>query len=263
MAAVHYSFCPMAEEAGDPVNQYFAAIRSLLDAIDLAQIRAAGTLIATALESGGIIHTFGSGHSWLLAQEVFHRAGGLVAVNPLLDPRLGFSQGVIEGTAFERKLDAADELASAAGFAAGDIGIVISNSGRNALPIELALRMKAAGMKVIALTSLDHSRSTASRHPAGRRLFEVADQVLDNHCPPGDAAIHIAGMPVAMGPLSTLAGAALLHATMIEAAQQLAVRGKPPSVFISANVGQSPVEDLRAQLALYARRIRYYRPGGR
>jgi uncharacterized phosphosugar-binding protein len=253
----------MAADRPDPVDSYFAAIRALLNSIDLAQIRAAGSLVAAALESGGVVHTFGSGHSWLLAQELFYRAGGLVAVTTFLDDRLGFARGALEGTEFERRADAADELAAAAEFVAGDLGIVISNSGRNALPIEMALRMKAANMKVIALTSIAHSTSATSRHPSGSRLFEIADLVLDNHCPPGDAVIQIAGVPAAMGPLSTIAGAAVLHATMIEAARQLTARGKPPSVFVSANVGEATETNLRLQIAPYAPRIRYYRTDGR
>lgn len=252
----------MSKDKDDPVDQYFGKIQSILSSIDFTQIRMAGALVAGALDSGGIIHTFGSGHSLLLAQEVFYRAGGLVAVNPILDPRLGFERGALEGTAFERDPESAGELSKAAGFKPGDVGIVISNSGRNALPIEIAIRMKVVGMKVIVLTSLQHTHSVPSRHPSGRRLFEIADQVLDNHCPPGDASLHLSGLSSAMGPVSTISGAAILHATLIEAAHQLALRGRPPSVFVSANVSQSSAENVEAQIAPYAARIRFYRPGG-
>ncbi len=245
----------------DPVDQYFRAIRTVLDSIDFTQLRAAGTLIAAALDSGGIIHTFGSGHSWLLSQEVFCRAAGLVAINPILDSRLGFEYGALEGTEFERSIEAAEELSKLAGFEANDVGIVISNSGRNALPIEIAMRMKAAGMKVIAMSSMQHSRSVPSRHASGRRLFEIADLILDNHCPPGDASVQLVSLPAPMGPLSTISGAAILHATLIEAARQLAVRGRPPSVFVSANVDDASAGDVKAQIAPYARRIRYYHLG--
>jgi uncharacterized phosphosugar-binding protein len=247
----------------DPLEAYFASAKVLLEALDLSAMRQAASLISAALERGGILHVIGTGHSSLLAQEIFYRAGGLVAVNPILDVRLGFERGATESTEFERSFEVASELASSAGFEARDAGIVISNSGRNALPVEMALRMKAAGMKVIALTSLAHSRASASRHPSGKRLFEVADCVLDNHCPPGDASVEIPGLPAKMGPLSTIAGATILHGMLIEAARQLAAQGKPPAVLVSANVGAGAVKDLKNQLAPYSSRIRYYRPGGR
>jgi uncharacterized phosphosugar-binding protein len=253
----------MLQGAEDPLEAYFASIRALLKSLDLACVRQAAEVIAAALEGGGIVHAFGTGHSSLLAQEIFYRAGGLVAVNPILNVRLGFENGATESTEFERSPEAASELVRSAGFERGDIGIVISNSGRNALPVEMALRMKAAGMKVVALTSLAHSRQVGSRHPSEKRLFEVADLVLDNHCPPGDAAVRIPGLPAAMGPLSTIAGAAILHATLIETARLLVARGKPPAVLVSANMGSGRVEDLRELLAPYARRIRYYQAGGR
>jgi uncharacterized phosphosugar-binding protein len=243
-------------------EKYLDALREALGRIEPEQIQRAASLIADSLGSGGIIHTFGTGHSSLLAQEVFYRAGGLVAIHPLLDSRLGFEWGVIEGTEFERSLEAAEELAAQAGFRSGDAGIVISNSGRNALPVEMALRMKAAGMNVIALTNLEQSRMSVTRHPSGKRLFEVVDEVLDNHCPAGDAALRVPGIAEPLGPLSTVVGAAILHAVFVEAAALLASQGKSPATFVSANLPGTSIEDLRRLLAPYQGRIRYYRPGG-
>ncbi len=247
----------------DPIDRYFTAIHHALDSIRKREVREAAALIAQAIEFGGIAHLFGTGHSNMLAQEVFHRAGGLVAVNPIIDPRLGFERGAIEGTEFERQAEGADDLARAAGFRAGDAGIVISNSGRNSLPVEMGLRMKAAGLAVIALTNVEQSRAAPSRHPSGKRLFEVADVTLDNRCPPGDAAIQVPGMATLLGPLSTITGAAILNATFIEAARLLADQGKPPAAFVSANVGGGGLEELKALTDPYSDRIRFYRPGGR
>jgi uncharacterized phosphosugar-binding protein len=112
---------------------------------------------------------------------------------------------------------------------------------------------------VIALTSLEQSRASTSRHPSGQRLFEVADTVLDNHCPPGDAAVEIAGIAHRLGPLSTVVGAVILHSVFLGAAYLLAQKGKPPATFVSANVGAVAAEDLRRLIAPYASRIRYYR----
>jgi len=249
----------MNSNSEDPVRAYLATLQVTLGEVRLEEISKAGTILAEALARGGIIHTFGTGHSGLLAQEVFYRAGGLVAVNPILDPRLGFERGALESTAFERSAEAADELARQSNFAPGDAGYVISNSGRNALPVEIAFRMKRAGMKVIALTNFEQSRAAVSRHPSGLRLFEVADVVLDNRCPIGDAAVRVPGIESPMGPLSTIVGATLLHASFIDAARRLTEVGKPPAVFRSANVEHSEIEDLERLLAPYRDRIRFYR----
>src|SRR5579875_2217432 len=235
-------------ESMNPTARFFDEIRSGLSRVQVSQVRATADIIAQTLENGGIIHTFGTGHSALLAQELFYRAGGLVAVNPILDPKLGF-----EGAA---------ELVAKADFRPEDAVIVISNSGRNPLPVEMALRMKSAGLKVIALTNLQQSQASESRHSSGERLFEIADAVLDNCCPWGDAAVEIAGMPHRLGPLSTILGAAILHAVILEAAAQLAMKGKPPATFMSSNVGSLTQEDLQHLATPYQDRIRYYQSTG-
>lgn len=256
----------------DLTRNYLARIRRVLRAIEPEQIRSAAALVAPAMARGGVVHTFGTGHSSLLAQEIFYRAGGLVAVHPILDPRLGFECGVLESTEFERSVEAAGELAGRAGFRPQDVGIVISNSGRNALPLEMAARMKAAGMKVIALTNVAQVRAgqpaptcRGSAHPSGKCLLDLADVVLDNHCPPGDAAMKVRGLAQPLAPLSTVAGASILHAVMLEAGAMLARQptGKPPAIFPSANLPGTTLDDLKRLISLYQDRISLYRPGGR
>ncbi|HKR31300.1 MAG TPA: sugar isomerase domain-containing protein [Terriglobales bacterium] len=246
----------------DSAELYLASVRKVLDEINLEQIAQAAELIAAALRHNGIIQVFGAGHSSLLAQEIFFRAGGLVAVNPMLSSSLSFEGGVVESTEFERRAESAEELIRAADFHQNDVGIVISNSGRNALPVEIAVRMKAVGMKVIALTNPAQSRQSNSHHSSGKRLFEIADVVLDNHCPPGDAAVSIKGITAALGAVSTIAGAALLHATLLQAAELLSREGKPPDAFVSVNLGSGSTDTLKTLIARYQRRIRYYRPNG-
>ncbi len=246
----------------DLTRKYLAQVRRALRAPEPDSVRSAAALVAASLEAGGIVHTFGTGHSSLLAQEIFYRAGGLVAVHPILDPRLGFEYGVLESTEFERSSEAAGELTRRAGFRTNDSGIVISNSGRNGLPVEMAVRMKAAGMKVIALTNVAQVRSGPSSHPSVRNLLDLADVVLDNHCPPGDAALKLRGLSHPLGPLSTITGASILHAVMLEAAAMLAARGKPPAVFPSANLPGTTLDDLKQLISLYQERISPYRPGG-
>jgi uncharacterized phosphosugar-binding protein len=250
------------QDQNNSAERYLASVRKILDQISLEQIGQAAEVLAGALRNNEIIHVFGAGHSSLLAQEVFFRAGGLVAVSPILSARLGFEGGVLESTDFERRAESADVLIGDGDFHRGDAGIVISNSGRNALPVEIALRMKAAGMKVIALTNVAQSRQSNSHHSSGKRLFEVADVVLDNRCPPGDAAVTIEGISAALGAVSTIAGAALLHTTFLETAERLAREGSPPDAFVSVNLGSRSTEELKKLMAPYQQRIRYYRAGG-
>lgn len=244
---------------GESAEQYLSSVRSVIEKLETTQILSAAALVADSLRNGGLIHMFGAGHSLLLAIETFFRAGGLVAVNPILDRRLQFDGGVLESTEFERTSGAAREIARDSGFRAGDVGFVASNSGRNVLPVEIAFQMRSAGMKVIALTNLTQSKIGNSFHVSGKMLFEIADAVLDNHCPVGDAAVQIPGISVRMGPISTIAGSALLHAVFIEAAAQLAGEGNAPDVFQSVNVGTGALDELRSLVAKYGERIKFYR----
>lgn len=239
---------------------YLEAARRILERAAREEgpaIRAAAAIVAAALTRGGIVHAFGCGHSHLLAEEIFFRAGGLAAVNPILDRRLQFFDGVLASTHAEREPGYARRLLERESIRAGDAAVVISNSGRNITPIEMALDLQSRGVKVIALTSLSHAAAVASCHESGRRLHEIADVVIDTGVPAGDASIAVPGASARMGPLSTIAGAALLHAVMIEAAALVAQDGGDPAVLSSANVGETPETDLIRALAPYAGRVRY------
>jgi uncharacterized phosphosugar-binding protein len=220
-------------------------------------IRAAGSVVADALEGGGLLHAFGCGHSHMLAEEAFFRAGGLAAVNPILDRRLLFLDGALESTRAERESGFAARILAREDVRAGDAAIVASNSGRNVVPIEMTLELQSRGVKVIAVTSLAHSHSVAARHASGRKLYDLADIVIDTGTPAGDAAIALPGTTVRMGPLSTVVGAAIVQAVVIEAASLLVERGHEPPVLRSANLDTTSERDLEHALARYADRIHY------
>ncbi len=129
-------------------KSYLEGLRAIMDRIEREQadnIRRAGGLVAAALVSGGIIHAFGSGHSHLIADEAFFRAGGIAAVNPILDERLIFLEGALESTRAEREIGLASRLIERESARPEDAAIIISNSGRNAAPVEMAREMKARG----------------------------------------------------------------------------------------------------------------------
>ncbi len=186
----------------------------------------AARLIADAVATDRIIHVFGSGHSQLVALDIVGRAGGFANVNPIFDPLFGRA---------ERLEGFVSALLTAHAFHPGDVLIVSSHSGRNPAPIEVALHGKRHGLSAIAVTAVAFSRSLPSRHSSGKRLFEIADVILDTVGAPGDAAIAL-DPELSVGPTSTVIGAALLQAVIAEAAVQLLNRGIRPPLFRSGNL---------------------------
>jgi uncharacterized phosphosugar-binding protein len=173
---------------------YIDQIHQLLDRIRIEQaaaIEMAGAMVAETLQKSGIIHTFGTGHSHMIAEEAFFRAGGLVPVNAILDGRIAFLDGALESTRAEREEGYAKSLIERERITAGDTAIVISNSGRNTVPIDMALEMKERGVRTIAITNLRQSAAAVSRHSSGKRLFEIVDLAIDTCVAAGDAMLRL------------------------------------------------------------------------
>jgi len=193
----------------------------------------------------------------LIADEAFFRAGGIAPINPILHERLIFLKGALESTRTEQESGFARFLIELEDIRAEDLGVIISNSGRNAAPLEMAIEMKARGLKVIAITNLKQSRASASRHASGKRLYEVADVTIDNCAPVGDALLALPGLESRIGPSSTVAGATIINSIIIEAVVELLRRGEKIPVLPSANVEGVTEDLLRNILSRYKGRIRY------
>ena len=242
------------------VEKYINKLQALLQRIKVEQanaICAAGSLVADSLVADGVIHTFGTGHSHLIADEAFFRAGGIAAINPILDERLIFLKGALESTRAERVPGFAQSLLDKEQVGPRDVAILISNSGRNNVPVEMALEFKARGVKVIAITSVEQSRLSLALHTSGKRLFEVADVTIDNCVPPGDALIAINGLNSRIGPSSTVAGAAIINSIVIEAVSETQRRGCEVPVLPSANLDGVTEGRLKELLNRYRGRVRY------
>jgi uncharacterized phosphosugar-binding protein len=242
-------------------SKYFDSLAAILTEIAAQQsemILIAGTMVAQAIAGDGVVHTFGSGHSHMIAEEAFFRAGGLAPVNPILDEKLIFLEGAVESTRAERTPGYAEKLLAAEDIQPVDVSIVVSNSGRNAVPIELALGMKDRGVKVIAITNPRQAATSPSRHATGKYLYEVADLVIDNCVPVGDAVLEIPGLNPKMGPGSTVAGAAIVNAVMIEAAVRLQAMGLQVPIISSSNVGTGALAEIKATLVDWAPRVRLF-----
>ena len=190
-------------------------------------IQEAAVLVADTVIEGGLVYAFGSGHSQCLSREIHSRAGGLYPVVSINDPMWGKA---------ERLEGYGDLLLKGLPLKKGEVIFVISNSGRNPSPIDVAMKAKEMGLHVVAVTSLPHSKSQASRHSSGKRLYEVADIVLDTGVPVGDACMSFEGMPMKAGPASTALGGSILNAVMVEAIQYMLDKGEEPPILISANV---------------------------
>ncbi|WP_171009390.1 SIS domain-containing protein [Sphingomonas sp. 2SG] len=205
--------------------------------------------VASALSADRIIYVAGSGHSHLIAEEAFYRAGGVAAVQAMLDPDLMLHVSATRSSSLEREPGRAEALLANYPVAAGDVVVVVSNSGRNAFPIEMALACRSRGATVIAITSLRHSRSVDSLHPSGQRLFEVCDIVLDNGAVPGDASVPAGPHGPRMGPTSTILGAFIINALLAEATARLVERGITIDVYQSANTtnGDIAAADIAAR----------------
>ena len=198
-------------------------------------LRRAAELIADALAGGRTIHAFGTGHSHMLAEELYYRAGGLVRVRPILFEGLMLHASAPLSTSLERLPEIADALFVDQGVVAGDVLIVASNSGSNAVASRLVQRTQEVGARVVAVTSLRHATSADARSNDLPRLHELADVVIDNGGVVGDAAIDVTGFDRRVGPTSTVVGAAILNAIVAEAVELLVARGISPDVYASSN----------------------------
>jgi len=241
-------------------TKYLAVLSAKLDEIrsrELPSIARAADILADTIAAGGLIYVFGCGHSAALSMDIFYRAGGLMLVQPIFaEETLLHRWPVTETTDWERKEGWAPRLFAQSGARAGDVMIVISTSGRNGAPVDMAVTAKAAGLTVIGVTSRTYAGSLPSRHSSGKRLHEVADIVVDNHSSAGDAEVALPGLEQKVGPMSTAVGAALLQALVVQTAANLLARGRTPPVFVSANLPGGDQHN-QAVLARYRGRLRY------
>ncbi|KOT98462.1 hypothetical protein ADK87_15185 [Streptomyces sp. NRRL F-4711] len=224
-----------------PAGQFLDAAIDLLRRVrdeEADSIEAAGTLLADTVQGGGRLFAFGAGHSSLAAQDVVYRAGGLALMNLLAVP------GVVGvdvmpatlGSALERVDGLASAVLDSSPLRAGDALVIISLSGRNALPVEMAMNARALGVRVIGVTSVAYAAETTSRHASGTFLTDHCDIVLDSKIAVGDAELTLDTVPAPFAPASTVVTSALVQAMTATAAAALADRGIEPPLLRSGNV---------------------------
>ncbi len=239
---------------------YFEALMPVLQKAITTQaekIKILARWMADSIKNDHLVYVFGAGHAGMIAEEMCYRAGSLVPTNAILPPGLTVvTRPLTMETEMERLPGFAAIIYEAAGIQMGDLLIIHSNSGRNTVTVELAEIAKKTGIKIAALTSVNHSSSVSSRHPNGLRLMDVADLVIDNCGVPGDAIVAYENFEQRCGATSTVVGAALMNAAICETVQILLNEQISPPVFQSANVDGS---DLHNQKLMdhYAGRLLY------
>jgi uncharacterized phosphosugar-binding protein len=222
-------------------GRFFDAAIGLLQRVrdeEAASVEAAGNLLADTVAAGGRLFAYGAGHSSLPAQDLVYRAGGLALMNLLAVP------GVVGvdvmpatlGSALERVDGLARAVLDCSPLRAGDALVIISLSGRNALPVEMALHARDLGVRVIGVTSVAYASRTTSRHASGTHLKDHCDVVLDSKIAVGDAELTLDAVPAPFAPASTVVTSAVLQAVMATAAGSLADRGIEPPLLRSGNV---------------------------
>lgn len=221
------------------ITHYMKKIDQLLQIVqkeETSVMDEAAKQMSQAIQSGNIVHLFGSGHSHMLTEELFYRAGGLVPIQPILHEPLMLHKGAVKSSTLEREANYAQTFMDKQDIRSGDVLFVISTSGRNAVPIDVAKIGKKAGAYVIGLTSVEYSSSQPSRHKSGKLLHEVVDLVIDSHVPIGDALLGHENVAIQFAPSSTVIGATILNAIVAEAINDMANNNFTPPIFLSGNI---------------------------
>ncbi|MGC4105436.1 MAG: SIS domain-containing protein [Thermomicrobiales bacterium] len=235
---------------------YMRELTQLLDTVTETQgerMETAAAWMADSIAAGGVVHLFGSGHSHMIAEEVFHRAGSLMPLNPMLDINLTFL-GSVNATALERTSGYGRVVVASHDIRPGEVVFVISNSGVNPVPIEVALEAKAKGARTISITSDRHYVDAPSRHASGKRLADVTDLTIDTCIAAGDALVEVPGTTYRSGGASSAVGIAIINAIVAETAANLAERGADPPLIPTMNLpgGDEAMETL---VATYGARL--------
>ena len=254
-----------------PAEDYLDKSAEILGIVraQLAQIHTAADWFAETILAGQMVHLFGSGHSRILVEEMWPRYGSFPGFNPIVELSLTFHNPVV-GANGQRQ---AMFLENVPGFAArilrnydlkeGDSALVVSSSGCNVVPVEIAEEFQRRGVRVVALISKAHSEASATKHPGGKKLQDFAKLVLDTGAPPGDAMVYIDGLDTPVSPGSTVGGVMLVNAVKAEVAKRLTEAGQPPKVLTAAVVAGTERATALFEAAYdeHARRLAKYYEG--
>lgn len=238
-------------------KQYASSVLTLAQQVaenQLENINAAADMVYESLKNDGLLHVFGCGHSHMLCEECFYRAGGLVPVNPIFETSTMLHDGAVKSSQIERMSGYAPVILDNYTLRPGEVMLVFSTSGINSMPIEIAQGAKERGLKVIAFSSENYDASM-SRDKSGKRMPDFADLVIDTGVPKGDTMVTTSRFGIAAVPGSTVVGAMLLNMLIAEILERYEQDGEQPPVFISGNT-KGGFEKNEANIQAYKGRVR-------
>jgi len=251
-----------------PSQDYLEKCRTLIDRVAAQQqaITTAADWFSKTILAGRMVHVFGSGHSRMMTEEMWPRYGSFPGFNPIVELSLSFHNLVV-GCNGQRQAMFLENVSGLAvrilrnfDLTAEDSALVVSSSGCNIVPIEMAENFQKRGVKVVALISKDHAELSTSKDPRGVKLADFADLVLDTGAPLGDAMVTIEGLATPVAPGSTVGGCLVVNSIKAEVAERLTRAGSPPNV-LTASVLVGPAEAERLFEAAYdehSRRLAAY-----
>lgn len=225
-----------------PISDYLEKCRALVDTIAAQQpiIQQAAGWFADTIVAGRMVHVFGSGHSRIMVEEMWPRYGSFPGFNPIVELSLSFHNLVVgangqrQAMFLENVPGLAARILRNFALSATDTALIISSSGGNIVPVEMAEAFQSRGIRVVAIVSRRHLEISASKRSDGKKLADFADLVLDTGAPAGDAMVHIPNLETPVAPGSTIGGCLLVNALKAETAARLTAAGHSPKVLTSA-----------------------------
>ena len=220
------------------IKTYIDHCRVIADKVEAQQekIALAAIWFAQSILAGRVVHVFGSGHSRIMAEELWPRYGSFPGFNPIVELSLTYHNNVVgangqrQAMFLENVPGLAERILRNFGLDKKDTALVISSSGCNIVPIEMAEQFREKGIRVVALITKDHLEKSVSKRKDGKKLADFADIVLDSGAPAGDSMIYIPGLDTPVSPGSTIGGVMIVNSVKAEVARLLTEAGQPPKV---------------------------------
>jgi uncharacterized phosphosugar-binding protein len=237
----------------NPIRQYLSAAQAILDKIRQQedQISLAAKWFADSILSGRMVHVFGSGHSRIMVEELWPRYGSFPGFNPIVELSLTYHNNVVgpngqrQAMFLENVSGLAERILRNFVLTETDTAFIVSSSGTNIVPVEMAELFRSKGIKVVALITAEHSAASKSKRADGKKLGDFADLLLDSGAPAGDAMVKIDGLDTPVSPGSTLGGVLIVNSLKAELAKLLTEAGHPPKVLTATcNVGEQMAKEL-------------------
>ena len=239
-------------------QEYFKQVGDVLDKVINTQgerIEEAARLVGESLAKDGMLYVFGCGHSHIIGEDLFYRAGGTVPVCAMLDSDLMLHGGAVKSSHYERMSGLAKPIFDRYCLTPNDVLLIVSTSGINSVPVEMAMCAKEKGIPVIAIVSMAYAEDK-SRHMSGKKLHDVADIVLDNGVCHGDASVAIGDSGMKVGPISTISACMIAQSIIVQADENMWKNGIMPPVFVSGNL-PGGMEKNQAMIDRYMPRIKH------